>query len=109
MKRVAANAAVATSAVAIVTGCVTRSATVEISPLGSAATTNHTDLRTARRRAVRGDLSGDQDPQQADGDHEERDEGLAQTFTELADRREAAELVDERNDRDDEGQVTDHQ
>ena len=108
--------------VAIVTGWTMRSRTVEIRPLGSAATTNHADPMAATiqpaRRSRRGpgavgrfvgDLSGDEHPEQTHRDDQERYEGLAQAFAELADRRESAELVHERHGGDDEGEVADDQ
>ena len=60
-------------------------------------------------RLARCDLRGDEHPDQPHGHDEERHERLVEARAELADRGEAAELVDHRDDGDDEGQVVDDQ
>jgi hypothetical protein len=62
-----------------------------------------------RAGARGGDLSGDQHPDQPDGDDEERDEGLVQTLAEIADGPKGAELVQHSRCGNDERQVVDHQ
>ena len=118
MNRVAARDANANTRVAIVTGCTMRSKIVESMPLGSAddhepdepepgddpsGTTEM--LRSRRCGLARCDLRGNEHPHQPDRHHEERHERFVQAGAELADRREATQLVDHRDDGDDEGQV----